>query len=440
MHALMRELYPQFRGLTGDGNRQTLSVLAKHIPLRVIEAPTGEAAFDWTVPQEWRFREAWVKDRTGRRVVDSVDLNLHVVSHSQPVRATMSWDQLRPHLHTLPDRPDAVPYRHAFFQNTWGFCLSHHQLMKMQRDMSGPYEVCINADFVDGSLTWGEAVLPGHSNDQVLISAHLCHPSLCNDNLSGIVLATALARRLMQRTRRYTYRFVFAPATLGAIAFLSRAGKSIRQVRHGLVLTGVGDPGPLTYKRSRRGNAPIDIVAASVVEAAGGRCIDFTPTGYDERQYGSPGFNLPMGTLMRSEPGTYPQYHTSDDNLDFVTPQALADSLTACERMINRIETREHEPALPATDNSHPITAPAYRNMAPFGEPQLSRRGVFDRSGVTPNAAMWMLNMSDGSHDLMHIAARSGISAAELQRAADVLSEVGLLRPLSSTASTRQMI
>lgn len=439
MHGLMRELYPMFRALTGEGNRQTLAALAKHVPVRTHEVPTGAQAFDWTVPQEWRFRDAYVKDRTGRRVIDAQRLNLHVVSHSQPVRQTMTWEQLRPHLHTLPAQPSVVPYRHSFHRKSWGFCLSHEALRAIEREAQGPYEVCIDADFIDGSFTYGEVVLPGATDDEVLVSTHLCHPSLCNDNLSGVVVAAALAKRLAGRSHRHTLRFVFVPATLGPIVYLSQNPQRLQRVKHGLVLTGLGDPGLLTYKRSRRGDAPVDRVTESVVTSRGGRVIPFSPWGYDERQYGSPGFNLPMGTLMRSEPGSYPQYHTSADDLDYVTAGALADSLNACEQIMAALDAKR-----PATPPSRRLPRGAfYVNLSPYGEPQLGRRGIFDALSTWPDAhaghmaVLWVLNLSDGGHGLTDIAERSALPLDLIERAAELLIKKDLLAPAERKAPVR---
>src|SRR5690606_1574702 len=256
LHALVARLYPICRSITGDGVRRTLRIISELAPLEIHAVPTGTKVLDWTVPKEWNIRDAYIKDATGRRVVDFAACNLHVVGYSVPVRRRMTLAELRPHLHTLPDRPDLVPYRTSYYHETWGFCLSANTLAAMPE---GEYEVCIDATLADGHPTYGEHVVPGETDDEVLISCHVCHPSLANDNLAAIAVAAHLARRLGAGPRpRYTYRFLFAPGTIGAITWLARNRDRIERVRHGLVLACAGDRGPLTYKRSRRGDAPID--------------------------------------------------------------------------------------------------------------------------------------------------------------------------------------
>jgi len=419
MHALIAELYPICRSITGDGVRQTLARLAREIPLEIHEVPSGTRVFDWTVPNEWNIRDAYIKDARGTRVVDFRRCNLHVVSYSVPVRARMTLEELRPRLHTLPDRPDWVPYRTTYYKEDWGFCLSQRQLDALAE---GEYEVCIDSTLAPGSLTYGECVIRGRTDEEVLISCHCCHPSLANDNLSGIAVAVALARSLAGASLRYTYRFLFIPGTIGSITWLALNEATTARIRHGLVLSCVGDRGHPTYKRSRRGNAVIDRAVEHVLRHSGGEYTirDFVPYGYDERQYCSPGFNLPVGCLMRTPNGQFPEYHTSADNLEFVEPAALADTLRTCQAVV---EILEHDGV--------------YENLNPKCEPQLGRRGLY--GGVTGRAQLpgyelallWVLNFSDGQHSLLDIAERADIPFATVRRAAEDLVRAELLRPVT---------
>jgi aminopeptidase-like protein len=418
MHRFCASLYPFLRSITGQGVRDTLAVIGQQIPMTVTEVPSGTAAFDWTVPPEWTVRAAWIKDPSGRKVVDIADHNLHLVNYSAPFRGRMSLAALKPRLFSLPDRPDWIPYRTQYFKEDWGFCLSHRQLQALP---DGEYEVCVDTTLAPGSLTFGECVLPGVSADEVLISAHVCHPSLANDNLSGVAVATWLAAALSKVQRQYTYRFVFAPSTVGVITWLSQREEVTTRIRHGLVVSGVGDPGDYHYKRSRRGDATIDAVVAHVLAASGvGHVLeDFLPYGYDERQYCSPGFNLPVGCFARSTYGSYPQYHTSADNLDFIRPGCLEQSLSLLLETVSVLERDR-----------------TYRNLSPKGEPQLGRRGLYsligghNESQKMQLALLWVLNQSDGLHSLLDISRRSGLAFDLIAEAAEGLVRGGLLEEL----------
>ncbi|ETX01860.1 MAG: hypothetical protein ETSY1_05885, partial [Candidatus Entotheonella factor] len=307
MYRLIETLYPICRSLTGHGVRETLSILQRHIALKVHEIPTGTPVFDWTIPREWNIRDAYIKNANGERVVDFQQCNLHVVHYSVPIHTRMHLADLKSHLHTLPEYPDRIPYRTSYYHETWGFCLSEAQLQSLPDEQ---YEVYIDATLQDGHLTYGEYVLPGESSDEILISCHICHPSLCNDNLSGLALTTCLAQALTPLSRRYTYRFVFVPATIGPIAWLCLNEPRLSAIQHGLVVSNVGDPGPLTYKKSRRGKAEIDRAVMHVLQhtSTASNIVDFVPYGYDERQYCSPGINLSVGSLSRTPNGGYTEY------------------------------------------------------------------------------------------------------------------------------------
>jgi aminopeptidase-like protein len=414
LHDFAAELYPICRSITGDGMRRTLASIQNRIPLQTVEVPTGTPAFDWTVPEEWNIQDAYIKDAGGRRVVDFLESNLHVMNYSLPVNAIMPLSELKLHLFTLPDNPDWIPYKTSYYQKNWGFCLSHNQMLALE---DGDYEVCIDSTLEDGHLSYGECYLPGRSTDEVLISCHCCHPSLANDNLSGITVATALARTLSGRDLRYSYRFLFIPGTIGAITWLARNREAAGRIRHGMVLTCVGDAGGFHYKKSRRGNAEIDLAAAHVLRHCGenSNILEFSPYGYDERQYCSPGFDLPVGCLMRSVWGTFPEYHTSADNLSFIQPLQLAASLRVCTAIVDVLENNRR-----------------YCNQNPYCEPQLGRRDLYrstggDTIGAEITARLWVLNLSDGKHSLLDIADRSALPFQAILDAAELLSQSGLL-------------
>ena len=416
LHDFAASLFPICRSITGNGLRHTLQAIGARIPLQLHEVPSGTPVFDWIVPKEWNIRDAYIADEQGRRLVDFRKSNLHVVNYSIPVQATMSHAELKGHLHTIPEHPTWIPYRTSYYKEDWGFCLSHEQAEQL--DINANYEVCIDSSLEDGSLTYGECYLPGQSESEILISAHCCHPSLANDNLSAITVATFLAEELAKHNLRYSYRFVFAPGTIGAITWLARNREITHRIRHGLVLSGVGNADSFHYKKSRRGNAEIDRAVAHLFGhlPQAGTSLEFSPYGYDERQYCSPGFNLPVGCLMRSVWGTFPEYHTSADNLDFIRPDRLAEAWRLCLSVFDVLENNR-----------------SYRNLNPYCEPQLGRRNLYGSMGGGRNIAdeinarLWVLNFSDGDHSLLDIAERSGITFATIQEAAKLLFENKLL-------------
>jgi aminopeptidase-like protein len=417
MHAFVAELFPICRSITGDGLRETLRRIGQRIPMQIHEVASGTQVFDWTVPREWNIRDAYVNNSRGERVIDFRRSNLHVVNYSAPVNTKLPLQQLKKHLHTLPDKPDWIPYRTSYYNETWGFCLSQRQLDALP---DSEYEVVIDSSLRDGHLSYGESLIPGESSEEILISCHSCHPSLCNDNLSGIAVATFLAQILAARGHRFTYRFLFIPGTIGSLAWLSRNEDMLPRIKHGLVLACVGDRGAPSYKKSRRGNTEID---RAVLHALGSsnqpyNICDFSPYGYDERQYCSPGFDLPIGCLNRSQHGKFMEYHTSADNLEFVTPEALADTLRLCLQVFNILENNR-----------------VYRNLNPKGEPQLGKRGLYSLLGGRSDAAvremalLWVLNLSDGQHSLLDIAERSGMKFDDILQASNDLQRHALLVP-----------
>ena len=414
LYKLVAELYPICRSITGDGVRRTLEIVDREIGLEVHEVPTGTEVLDWTVPREWNVRDAWVADPAGERVIDFQASNLHLLGYSVPVRATMPLAELREHLYTLPDRPDWVPWRTSYYAERWGFCASQRLVDSLP---NGDYEVCVDTTLADGHLTYGEHLVEGETADEVLVSCHVCHPSLANDNLSGIAVATRLARMVAEARPRYSYRFLFAPGTIGSITWLARNEDRLGRIRHGLVLACVGDPGGFTYKRSRRGDAEIDQAVAHVLgRRPGHRVVDFTPYGYDERQFCSPGFDLPVGCLSRTPYAQYPEYHTSADDLELVGPAPLQESLEVCLEVVGVLEGNRR-----------------YRNLSPKGEPQLGRRGLYGQIGGRSDAEerqmamLWVLNLSDGDMSLLQVAERAGLPFALVADVAGALEQAGLL-------------
>ena len=422
MFQLMRRLYPICRSLTGDGVRATLRILQEYIPLAIHEVPSQTAVFDWTVPKEWNIKDAYIKNPKGEKIVDFRRCNLHVVGYSVPVKKTVSLDELKAHTFTLPEQPDRIPYRTSYYSENWGFCLAHRELAELA---DGEYEVVIDSTLHNGHLSYGEYFIEGASADEILISTHVCHPSLANDNLSGIALGVFLAKHLSARSMRYSYRFLFTPGTIGSITWLSLNEAQVARIQHGLVLACVGDSGKITYKKSRRGNAEIDRAVISALEDSGhpfGVC-DFSPYGYDERQFCSPGFDLPVGCFMRTPHGEFPEYHTSADNLEFLDASALEDSFAKCRVVFEILENNAK-----------------YVNRNPKCEPQLGRRGLYNQIGGQTDgklkelAILWVLNFSDGQHSLLDIAERSNLSFDLLHDAAQTLLEHGLLNKRTETS------
>lgn len=434
MHALVRELYPLPRSITGDAVRQTLARAAEIAPLTVTEVPTGTPVLDWTVPEEWNLRGAWIDGPDGTRVVDAADHALHVLGYSVPFHGRLTRDELDRHLHSLPDAPDLIPYRTSYYAPRWGFCLPD----RIRRALpDGEYDVVMDTTLAPGHLTLGEIMVPGSSDHEVLISCHTCHPALANDNLSSLAVALEAARALADRRTSLTHRFVFAPGTIGAITWLAGNPAVIPRIVGGLAISNLGDPGGLTYKSSRRGDATIDDVARDEVRRRGGSAREFTPYGYDERQYCAPGFNLPVGLLSRTPWGEFPEYHTSADNPDFVTADALADSLDTLLAILAGVEAGRPTPLERPRPGTGAVGAEAYLNLAPHGEPQLGRRGLYSAIGGGTDgkeaelAMLWVLSLSDGDHTMADIARRSGVSAQALATAAAHLRAAELIVPLA---------
>lgn len=416
MYHLMENLYPICRSITGNGVRQTLTEIKKYIDLQVHEVPTNTQVFDWTIPKEWNITDAYVADSKGNKIVDFKKSNLHVVSYSIPIRKKMHLAELKQHLYTIPDLPNTIPYLTSYYKEDWGFCMAHKDFLDLKDE---EYEVVIDSTLRDGSLTYGEFFIPGSTSDEILVSCYVCHPSMCNDNLSGVVLTTLLARELSKVKTNYSFRFLFVPETIGAISWLAANEKNLSKIRHGLVATCLGDPGISTYKRTKHGKAEIDRAVEYVLKNTKDdyQILDFFPTGSDERQFCSPGINLDVGSLMRTPYGKFAEYHTSDDNLKFVQPQFLGDSYSKYLQTIFVLENNKK-----------------YLNLNPKCEPQLGKRGLYRQIGgqkITKNselAMFWMLSLSDGLHDIIDISEKSGLEFEVLLETAQKLEKSNLLK------------
>jgi aminopeptidase-like protein len=418
MYRFVTDLFPICRSITGKGVRETLALIQKHAPLDIHEIPSGTRVFDWIVPKEWNIREAWIKDPAGKKIIDFQNSNLHVLNYSTPVHARLSLKDLKEHLYSSPEHPDWIPYRTSYYNENWGICLPHNQLLGLSE---GEYEVFIDSSLEDGHLTYGEYYLRGETDAEVLLSAHVCHPSLANDNLSGVAVATFLAKELGKLSLKYSYRFLFIPGTIGSITWLSLNESQISRIKHGLVFTCLGDPGNYTYKKSRRGDAEIDRAVTEVLKNSGEafEIREFSPYGYDERQFCSPGFNLPVGCFTRTPHAQYPEYHTSADNLDLVRPEYLVDSFSKCLAIFQVLENNR-----------------VYLNQNPKCEPQLGKRGIYSQIGgqidakAKELALLWVLNLSDGKNSLLDIAERSNLNFFTVSNAAQTLLKTGLLQEL----------
>jgi len=418
IEAYFDRLWPITRSLTGDGNRETLKILSELVELEVHEVPSGTQCFDWTIPPEWNIKDAWIKDENGNKIVDFAKNNLHILGYSVPIHAKMTLSELMPNLYSLPDYPEVIPYLTSYYKERWGFCLSHNELMKIE---DGIYEVYIDSDLnPKGNLTYGEAIIKGTSDKEVLFSTYICHPSLANNELSGPLVTAYIYRALKSITNlKYTYRFLFIPETIGSIMYLSKNGSHLKdKLIAGYTVTCIGDSGNFTYKRSRRGNSLADRAAELVLKQTERDYIvkDFFPSGSDERQYCSPGFNLPVGSLMRTMYGVYKEYHTSADNKSFISFEAMQKSIEKYLEIVKIIEMNDY-----------------YVNNQPYCEPQLGKRGLYPTLGsqkthkLFVEALMWFLNYSDGEHDLIEIIEKSGLPYEEFSQVIEKCLDSGLI-------------
>ena len=411
-------LWPLNRSLTGNGNRETLKILSELADIKITEIPSGMECFDWTVPPEWNVNEAWIKDSKGNIIVDFRKNNLHILGYSEKYSGKLSLNELKEHIYSLPEQPEVIPYLTSYYKKRWGFCISHNQLTSLKDDT---YEVLIDSESdPNGSMTIGEAILVGDSDEEILLSTYICHPSMANNELSGPLIASFIYKELIKKkNRRYTYRILYVPETIGSIYYLSKYGEHLKKkMAAGFVITCAGDKGSYTYKRSRSGNTVTDRASELVLKETekNFNIEDFFPTGSDERQYCSPGFNLPVGSLMRTRYGKYKEYHTSADNKEFISFSALENTVYKYLKILNVIEKNF-----------------TFINKLPYCEPQLGKRGLYPTLGSQKdtaefvNAVMWILNLSDGTNDIIDISNRSGMSFKTIFKAAEELLNKGLI-------------
>ena len=414
------KLWPINRSLTGNGNRDSLKIIEEIVDLNISEIPSGTKCFDWIVPPEWNVKEAWVQDGSGKKIIDFAISNLHLVGYSEPFHGKLTLIELKKHLYSMPDQPTLIPYVTSYYKRRWGFCMSHNQLTDLKH---GEYEVFIDSTLNDkGSMTIADAIIPGKSRKEILFTTYICHPSMANNELSGPLVSSFIYQALKKRkgTLKYTYRFAFVPETIGSIYYLSKNGNHFKEnLLAGLVITTVGDRGKFTYKRSRAENSLTNRAVETILSNSNKdyQVEDFFPMGSDERQYCSPGFNLPVGSLMRTRYGKYKEYHTSGDDKSFISFEAMADTIDLYIEVVDLIE-----------NNCKPI------NFLPDCEPQLGKRGLYpdissslEKTQIV-EAIQWVLNYSDGLHDTIDIINKSKLKPSLIYSAIKLLNEAGLLR------------
>jgi aminopeptidase-like protein len=423
IQSYLERLFPICRSITGEGNRRTLEILQEIIPLIIYEVPSGKRVFDWVVPDEWKIRDAWIADDEGNRIVDFKQSNVHVVSYSEPVSATMTWDKLSSHVHKHPEIPDAVPYRTSYYKRDWGFCVTHEQYEKLASSNTN-FEVVIDSEFLNnGSLSYGELVIPGHSEEEILISTYICHPSMANDNLSGFLLTAFLAREIQKlEIPRFTYRIIFVPETIGAITYCALNMKIMKNIDMGFVITTVGGKGNLGYKKSFDQDHFLNHLVEDVLldEDKDYKIHPFSIHGSDERQYSSIDFRINTVSITKDKYYDYPFYHSSLDNLDFVNSEQITQTLQVYEKVIYKLESLE-----------------IYKNLNPSCEVMLSKHGLYPEQGGAQvpedddmdelDVRMWLLWLCDGNTPLSSIARKLQVDIIRLQTTALVLEEKGIL-------------
>lgn len=412
-------LWPICRSITGNGLRESLQILSELIPLELHEVPSGSKVFDWEVPKEWNISDAYIITPSGKKICDFKTNNLHIVNYSVSFKGKLSFEELKKHLYSLPAMPNAIPYMTSYYKEDWGFCITHAELLQLET--TGEYEVLIDTVLEPGSLTYGEAVLKGNSEREILFSSYVCHPSMANNELSGPLALAMIYKRIAEMPeRKYTCRFVLAPETIGIIAYLAARGEHLRkQLDAGYVLTCCGDNGHFTYKRSRKENTLADRAAEHVLQHhyPGSEVIDFAIGGSDERQYCSAGFNLPVGSLMRTPYKKFREYHTSLDNKSLISFEALSKTVDAYFTIFRVLELNSN-----------------YKTTMPWCEPQLGKRGLYpDKGGhLQANAdftfnLLHFLSYADGERELIEVADKRGCSVLSFAEVIAACSKNGLL-------------
>ena len=443
MYQLMEKLFPICRSITGNGVRDTLKIIKNFVNIKIFEIPSGAEVFDWTIPKEWNINDAYVIDPNGEKIIDFKKSNLHVVSYSLPIDRKVSLMELKEHLHTIPEKPDVIPYVTSYYSKEWGFCITHNQFLNLKE---GEYHVVIDSKLDNGSLTYGEYIIPGKNKEEILLTCYVCHPSMCNDNLSGIVLLTFLAKYLNDFQLNYSIRFLFVPETIGAITWIHKNEQNLSKIKHGLVATCLGDPGKFTYKKSRNGDNEIDKIVTNILEKSSKdyKITEFFPWGSDERQFCSPAFDLPIGSLMRSMYGTndFPEYHTSADNLSFVNEESLGESFKMYLKIIFELDKnfpKSNENFL-KKEKKKVVNSEFYENLNPKCEPQLIKKQIHRKFGGQKNsfderkeeqAMFWVLNLSDGNNSIADIVQKSGLDENMIRDAIDILVNSDLLKKIS---------
>lgn len=419
---LLKRLFPICRSITGDGNRETLRILREIIPLEIIEYPSGQEVFDWTIPDEWNIRDAWIKNAKGQKIIDFKSCNLHVMCYSEFINKTLSFSELKSHLFFNKELPDAVPYRTSYYKKDWAFCLSFSEFQKHFK-VNESYEVFIDSEFKKGSLSVGELLLPGKSKKEFLISTYICHPSLANDNLSGVVLAAMLAKELSKKELNFSYRFVFCPETIGAVAYCFNNQEEMKAIDAGFVVTTVGGPGNFACKRSFNKEHYINAIvnkAFADCDISGFDSYPFDPHGSDERQYSSQGFRINTTSICKDKYYEYPYYHTSLDNLDFVSAEEISKTLDVYKNAIKHIEKLAF-----------------YKSSKPNCEVMLSKHDMYPAGGgdwrpvfggmTELDLILWLLFYCDGNMPLIKVAQILKVSEKELTVIALALENKGLL-------------
>jgi aminopeptidase-like protein len=427
MNALLQRLFPITRSLTGNGNRETLEILKEVIPLDIIEYPSGGKVYDWTIPDEWNIKDAWIKDSKGNKIIDFNNSNIHVVGYSEPINKKMTFDDLKSNLHYLEDLPDAIPYRTTYYNRNWGFCVNKAQYDTL-KDVEGSLEVCIDSEFKShGSLTIGELLIPGKSKEEILISTYICHPSLANDNLSGTVLTAFLAKKLLKEEKlNYSLRFIFVPETIGAISYCANNEKAMKAIKFGFVVTTVGGPGQFGYKQSYDAVHSINSAVEHVFAKSNIKYnkYPFDIHGSDERQYSSIGFRINTISITRDKYYEYPYYHTSLDNLDFVNGKQISETLGLYLKTLEYVDMDV-----------------VFTNCNPNCEVMLSKHDLYPTTGGAQipktngrselDLRLWLLWHCDGCKGLAEISKELNVNMSILYQSALVLEEKNILRRMA---------